>query len=145
MTEMQARPAVKALALVRRPADGALLVAVDVDPATGEPYERPLGGSVEVGEYALDAVVRELREELDAELTDVELVSVIENIFTFAGRPHHEIVFVFSAGLRPAELYERDDLVVMDRPGEQVRWRTLDATFPRLVPEELAELWRQPR
>jgi len=145
MTEMQARPAVKALALVRRPADGALLVSRDVDPATDEPYERPLGGSVEVGEYALDAVVRELREELDAELTDVALVSVIENIFTFAGHPNHEIVFVFSAELRPVELYERDGLVVMAQPGEQVRWRPLDATFPRLGPEELVDLWRRPR
>jgi len=47
---MEARPVVKVLALLRRPSDGALLVERDVDPATGEPFERPLGGSVEFGE-----------------------------------------------------------------------------------------------
>jgi len=137
---MEARPVVKVLALLRRPSDGALLVERDVDPATGEPFERPLGGSVEFGEYALDAIVREIREELDAELTDVALASVIENIFTFAGRPHHEIFFVFAAGLSPATLYERDDLEVLDQAGCRVRWRPVGATHPRLVPEELSDL-----
>jgi ADP-ribose pyrophosphatase YjhB (NUDIX family) len=134
---MERRPVVKVLALVRRPRDGALLVSEDVDPATGEPFHRPLGGSVEFREYALDAVVREIREELDAELTEVALSGVIENLFTYDGKPHHEIFFVFTGRLLPVELYERDDLKLHDHPGVRVRWRPARANRPRLVPEEL--------
>ena len=52
---------VKAMAVIRRPADGALLVSEHAGP---DPFHRPLGGHVEFGEYALDTVHRELREEI---------------------------------------------------------------------------------
>jgi hypothetical protein len=43
---------VKAMALIRRPRDGALLVSEQSDPAEA-PFHRPLGGHVDFGEYAL--------------------------------------------------------------------------------------------
>jgi hypothetical protein len=58
------RIAVKALALIRRPSDGALLVGEAADPATGLVFHRSLGGHVEFGELASETVVRELMEEL---------------------------------------------------------------------------------
>ena len=96
------RQRVKSMVVVCRPKDSALLVSANVD-AFGEEYERPLGGNVEFGEYASDAIRREIREEIGQELTDVLLLGVLENLFELDGAPGHEIVFVFTAGLRGLE------------------------------------------
>lgn len=45
----------------------------------------------------LDAVVREIAEELGTDLAEVTLLGVIENVYTFAGIPGHEVVFVYVA------------------------------------------------
>jgi 8-oxo-dGTP pyrophosphatase MutT (NUDIX family) len=58
---------IKAMAVIRRPRDGALLVSESDDPL----FQRPLGGHVEFAEYALDTVHREFGEELGQALTDV--------------------------------------------------------------------------
>ncbi|HZI76163.1 MAG TPA: hypothetical protein VFD73_19510, partial [Gemmatimonadales bacterium] len=46
---------VKAMAMIRRPRDGALLVSEEANPS-GELFHRPLGGHVEFGEYAPEGV-----------------------------------------------------------------------------------------
>jgi ADP-ribose pyrophosphatase YjhB (NUDIX family) len=58
---------VKAMVLIPRPLDGALLVSEGTNPS-GELFHRPLGGHVEFGEYARDTIHRELREEIAQEL-----------------------------------------------------------------------------
>jgi hypothetical protein len=50
---------VKAMVLIQRSRDGALLVSEDANPSE-ELFHRPLGGHVEFGEYALNTVHREL-------------------------------------------------------------------------------------
>lgn len=57
-------------------------------------FHRLLGGHVEFGESAADAVVREISEELGAELTGVALLGVLESRFTYGGEPGHEVAFV---------------------------------------------------
>jgi ADP-ribose pyrophosphatase YjhB (NUDIX family) len=63
-----------------------ILVSDGVDPKTGSPYCRPLGGSIEFGERAQEAVVREIREELGVEIREVRLLGVLENLFTLDGQ-----------------------------------------------------------
>jgi ADP-ribose pyrophosphatase YjhB (NUDIX family) len=87
---------VKAMVLIRRPRDGALLVSEGESPS-GESFHRPLGGHVEIGEYAVDTVHRELQEEIGQGLTAVQLAGVLENIFQWDGTTQHEIVFIFTA------------------------------------------------
>jgi ADP-ribose pyrophosphatase YjhB (NUDIX family) len=84
---------VKAMVLIRRPRDGALLVSEEVNPS-GEMFHRPLGGHVEFGEYAMDTVHREFREEIGQALAGARLAGVLENIFVWGGATKHEIVFV---------------------------------------------------
>lgn len=60
------------------------------------------GGRVEIGESAPEAVARELREELEADVTVDRLIWVAEVFFTFlTGRAHHELGFYFLAHLTP--------------------------------------------
>jgi len=120
-----------------------LLVFEGRDDVKGETYYRPLGGGIEFGETAADALRREFREELAAELTNVVLLDVLENIFTVFGRPGHEIVFVFEAELADRSWYEREDLGMVLDEGSPVSWRPLREFAGRdliLYPAGLAEL-----
>jgi ADP-ribose pyrophosphatase YjhB (NUDIX family) len=103
-----------AIAVIVRPSDGALLVYDGYDPARDLRYHRPLGGGIEFGEPAEVAVRRELREEIGVELTDVTLLGYLENIFTVDGRPGHQFVAVFSAGIQDATFYDRTEIAFTD-------------------------------
>lgn len=131
-----------ALAVIKRGSD--LLVFQAVEHATQETFYRPLGGGIEFGETAEAALRRELREELAAELTDVRLMDVLENIFQLNGRAGHEIVFVFAADLVDRTFYDRDHLGTVLDGTEPVSWQPLasfvakearlyPATLPRLL------------
>ena len=69
-------------------------------------FRRFPGGGIEYGETAEAAVRREMREELDTELTGLRLLGVLENLFEFEGQPGHENVFVFGAEFVEPEKYE---------------------------------------
>jgi ADP-ribose pyrophosphatase YjhB (NUDIX family) len=95
-----------------------ILVSDGLDPETGRLYCRPLGGSVEFGELAAHALAREIREELGVEIREVQLLGVLENLFTLDGRQAHEVVFVFDARFEDESLYERETL-----PFHEEGWR----------------------
>lgn len=65
-------------------------------------FLRAIGGGIDFGETAEEALRREFQEELDVELGEVQQLAVTENHFTLAGRRGHEIVHVF--GIRCAAL-----------------------------------------
>ena len=65
------------------------------DDVKRETFYRPLGGTIEFGERAIDAVRRELAEEIKATVTRADLLGVLENTYTYQGQPGHEIDFVF--------------------------------------------------
>jgi 8-oxo-dGTP pyrophosphatase MutT (NUDIX family) len=51
----------------------------------GRLYYRPLGGGIQFGEYGHEAIKREIREEIGAELTDVHYLGMLENIYASEG------------------------------------------------------------
>lgn len=118
----QGRIRVLALALVTRGDD--LLVFRGNGPATGKIFFRPLGGGVEFGEAGAEALRRAMLEELGAEIGDVRLRGVLENLFTWDARPWLEVVMLFDTTLRDPALYAWDDLVVLDT-AEPVVWLPL--------------------
>ena len=133
------RQIIKAMTVVRRPRDGALLVS---EPVSGpDPlFQRPLGGHVEFGEYALDTVRREFREEIGQELTDVRLLGVLENIFGWRSGTEHEVVFIFAAAFASAAAYEIEEQRIRDNLDRRVLWRPAAAVSPPLYPAGLPEL-----
>jgi ADP-ribose pyrophosphatase YjhB (NUDIX family) len=131
---------VKAMVLIRRPRDSALLVSEGVTPA-GEVFHRPLGGHVEHGERATDTIYRELAEEIGQALSDVRLTGVLENIFTWNGAIQHEIVFVFTAALADHAAYEIPEQLIRDAATKtRVIWRSADTVSPPLFPAGIAEI-----
>ena len=137
----------KAICVCRRGAD--VLVGRGYDRVKRETYYCPPGGGIEFGERAADAVRREFREELDAELTDVALLGVLENVFTYEDTPGHEIMFVFEGRLTDPALYARDELLGVENGAEYVAcWLPLDhfgPGGPPLYPEGLLDLLRAAR
>lgn len=82
-------------------------------------FYRPPGGHIERGEYAHQAVQREVKEELGAKITNVTLWRVIENIFATKSKLRHEYVFCFTADFVNKEFYEKKQIDSYD--GEKKR------------------------
>lgn len=94
-----------------------LLVERGHDAASGQRFWRAIGGGVEFGERARDAVAREWREEYGLRLLEPRLVGVVENLFTYEGRAGHEVAFVFRAAGTEPSVEDRDAITSRDAEG----------------------------
>ncbi len=77
--------------------EGHIFVSKSEDPKTHEPFYRFLGGGIDFGETSEAALMREFLEEVDAELTAVEYITCLDNIFVYNGKPKHELIQLFRA------------------------------------------------
>jgi ADP-ribose pyrophosphatase YjhB (NUDIX family) len=120
-----------------------LLLMKGYDPSKRQTFYRPLGGGVEFGERASDALIREFSEELGADLVNIQYLETLENIFTYDDQPGHEIILLFQADFADETLYVRDDLVVVE--GDErvtTAWKRLAECTDEmpLYPDGLREL-----
>lgn len=91
-------------------------------------FYRPPGGGIEHGELAIDAIRREMREELDLELREPQLLTVLENIFEYGGETKHEIVFLFRAEVHDERLTAVPEVQILDNTYVfRAVWRPIDA------------------
>ena len=123
--------------------DGRLLAIDDFDPTKQQRFWVPVGGRVEFGETSRQAIIREIREELDAEVLDLELLGVLENLFTFDGDEGHEIVFIYDARFAETAMYGAGSLKGMEGDKQfEAHW--IDANTPAhnqpLYPDGLLNL-----
>jgi len=143
MTIERIRPI--ALGIIRR--RDQILVFEGPEPDSGGwIYYRPLGGTIEFGELGHQALVREMREELSAEIENVRYLGICENLFHAPdGRAAHEIALLYEADLADRSLYEKEEMQSVEDSGQTFRvlWKSL-ATFQRgdapLYPNGLLEL-----
>jgi 8-oxo-dGTP pyrophosphatase MutT (NUDIX family) len=96
-----------------------ILVTEGLDTLTNRRYARPLGGGVELGETSEQTIVREIREELGAEVRELKLLGVLENLFDLEGRQQHEVVFVYDGQFADKSLYKLAEISLLDGG-----WRT---------------------
>lgn len=95
-----------------------VLVGKGYDKTTNQPFYRILGGSIHFGETSQEAVQREIREELNSDITELELINITENLFEYEGIKGHEIVFLFKGNLTNEKIYEEDIIHVVEEDYE---------------------------
>ncbi|HEY9603879.1 MAG TPA: NUDIX hydrolase [Allocoleopsis sp.] len=132
---------VLALGLIR---DGdRTFVAEGYDSVKQQTFYRALGGGVDFGESSYDTLQREFQEEIQAELTNIQYLGCLENIFTYNGQPCHEIIQVYQCDFVDPAFYQLDSIVFPegDRK-ERALWLDishLKSGKLRLVPEQFLE------
>lgn len=116
----------KAVCLFRH--NGKILLAEGYDPVNNEHYVLPLGGGIDFGELSQAAAEREVQEEISAATKDFSLLGVSENIFSYKGKPGHEIVFVYEARFQDESLYQQDIIHGIEINGVPIvtRWFDID-------------------
>lgn len=104
-----------------------ILVFEGFEKLTSEIFYRPLGGGIEFGEKAEEAVERELMEEIKAEVDELHYLGMLENIYNFNGKPYHEIVLVYDGALVNSGFYEQAVIVGKEANGDVIRamWKSL--------------------
>ena len=121
-----------------------ILVAEGFDPVKDETFYRPLGGAIEFGERAVQTLARELSEEIGEQVADLRYLTTLENLFTFNGRPGHEIVLVYDGRFVDPQVYERPVLNGREHDGIAFRafWKALTEFGPAapLYPDGLLDL-----
>ncbi|HEY1817923.1 MAG TPA: NUDIX domain-containing protein [Kofleriaceae bacterium] len=129
-----------AIAIIRE--GDRLLVMEGRNESLARTFYRPLVGGIELGERGEEAVRRELREEIGAELTSVAYIATIENLYELEGQRGHEIVLVYSAELVDRALYERETFTIEEANGRAIWISIADARSGGvwLVPTELVAL-----
>ncbi|MBI2774067.1 MAG: NUDIX domain-containing protein [Chloroflexi bacterium] len=128
MEQASPAPRIRAVALAIIREGDEIFVFEGRDDVKSELFYRPLGGTIEFGETAVDAVKRELMEEIGVTVVDAQLVTVVENIFTFQGRPGHEVVFIFDVALEAPERLRAGHIDGYEPNGERINcmWRSID-------------------
>lgn len=125
-----------------------ILAAEAYDPLKGETFYRPLGGEIEFGELSRDALIREIREEIGAEITSLCFLGTLENLFIYNGILGHEIVLVYDGALVDRALYDQATIPGReDTMGEDfvAVWKPLDEFAPGkppLYPDGLLDMLR---
>lgn len=121
---------------------GRILVARGRDSSNGASFYRPLGGGIDFGETGAEAIVREIDEELGAAIGAPRYLGALESIFSYRGKPRHELLLIFDADFLDREIYQRERIVAQE--GERriiARWLApAEMHDAPLVPEGLTDL-----
>lgn len=107
-----------AVAIIKRKDKNEVLVSPGYDEIKDASFYRLLGGGIDFGEKAEDCLRREIKEELNLELKNVQILTISENIFTYQGFPGHEICFVFRAEFVDESAYLKEDFEILDSDRE---------------------------
>lgn len=118
--------------------DGKILVYKGISPDTGVPFYRPLGGGIEHCELSKDALPREFKEELNAEIEILGFLGVIEEVFEWNGKKAHQIFFNYRIRFLDPAFYEDRKFRVLD-DSVTAFWKPISdfQNGDRLVPENL--------
>lgn len=132
---------VLALGLVR---DGdRLFISQGYDSIKQETFYRAMGGGVDFGEYSHDALQREFKEEIEAELTNIKYLGCIENIFMFDGEQGHEVIQLYKCDFADQKFYQIEELIFREKERKKTAlWVSIDRFKSRelkIVPESFLE------
>lgn len=115
--------------------DGKILVNEAFDPIENQIFYRPLGGGIEFGENSAQTIVREIQEEINAEVINLRLIGSLENIFVYLGAVGHEIVQIYDGEFVDQSLYQSYAILGQETDGKPftATWHNLDDFVEKLT------------
>ncbi|MEM6821913.1 MAG: NUDIX domain-containing protein [Verrucomicrobiota bacterium] len=121
-----------------------LLVHVVENQDDGKIWHIPPGGGIQYGESSVDALKKEIKEELDWSISGEQLIGSFESYHSINGMKEHEISFVYLAKLlNSSDLSYASREVIEDNGKKKTfQWMDLETLkHPRslLYPEGLLE------
>jgi 8-oxo-dGTP pyrophosphatase MutT (NUDIX family) len=130
-----------ALGLIRN--GNSTFLSQGYDPVKETTFYRAMGGGVEFGETSLEALKREFQEEIQAELKNIRYLACLENIFTFNGKPGHEIIQLYECEFVDPKFYQLEKFTFSEGDRQKtalwVEVSRLKSGEFRLVPEQFAQ------
>ena len=97
---------IRPIALLMAIRNNKILVIAGHDYFKHENFYRLIGGGIEFGETGAQALKREVKEEINAEIKNVKYLDLIENIFNYEGEDMHEIILVYRADFKEKGIYQ---------------------------------------
>ncbi len=89
----------------------------------------PVGGGIEFGETSEQAAARETFEEINAVVTNLRFMGVIENMFSYEGQDYHEHIFAYEGDFEDKSLYEQEEIHGKEDSGWEFVCRWIDIDF----------------
>lgn len=108
------QPRANTLGILRRGNEILLEQQFAVHSGGSGPFYRPLGGTIELGEPSADALKREFKEEVGADIRILRYLDIVENIYTLKGQVYHEITLVYQMEFEDSRLLDQEHFVVTE-------------------------------
>jgi len=116
-----------------------LFLSEGYDPTKQSHFYRALGGGVDFGETSEVALHREFQEELNTEITNLQYLGCLENIFTFDSNSGHELIQLYRCDFVDQKFYQLAETTFMEGIRQKkALWVEIDRLRSgelRLVPE----------
>ena len=116
-----------------------LLVGEGFDKVKNQTFYRCLGSGIEFLEKSSEALKREFKEEIGADITVKDFLGISENIFTYQGKNAHELILFYSIEISDNDYKEEYHIADEDDSGI-AKWIDIDEFKNKnkiLYPEEI--------
>ena len=130
-----------ALGIIRQ--ENNIFMSQGFDPIKEKTFYRAMGGGVKFGETSIEALKREFKEEINAEINNINHLGCIESIFTYNGKPGHEIIQLYQCDFVDQKLYEIERITFNEGKREKIAlWVNINQFKSgelRIVPEQFLD------
>jgi ADP-ribose pyrophosphatase YjhB (NUDIX family) len=97
-----------------------VLVSEGYDKVKDQTFYRCLGGGIEFLEKSHEALKREFKAEIGADITIKDFLGISENIFTYEGKDGHELIFIYSVDIKDCDY--KDEYTIIDETNSIAKW-----------------------
>ena len=125
-----------AVALIKR--NNQVLAVAGYDEIKKEKFYRLPGGGIEFGETSIEALKREIKEEIGADIFIGRKFGVFENIFTFNGQKGHEIIIAYEASLSEENM-KKDKIAMLEKEFEGAYYEFVEITKDTIIYPKILE------